>query len=289
MVVWAAGFPAAEALLATWDPVAAVAGRFVLALLLLLPLWLALEGVPRGLPWGPGLLAGGIGIGGGALALIYAQAATDPVTVAVFASASPLTGTLVEWMEDRRPLSRSFLWGLVASVLGGVVATMGASAGGGNLALGAGLAVLSCLVYSWGSHEAVRRLPGRSALAQTTVSLLGALLAVALVLGGSLALGRDALPAGPVGARDLGLLAVYGMGGMAVSQLLYVVAVRRIGVALASFHINVAPFYVMLIMLALGGSWSWAQAAGAAIVALGVLLAQAGPGRPIPARPVAEP
>jgi hypothetical protein len=30
----------------------------------------------------------------------------------------------------------------------------------------------------------------------------------------------------------------------------------------------------MLIMLALGGSWNWTQAAGAAIVILGVLVAQ---------------
>lgn len=288
MVVWAAGFPAAEVLIATWDPVAAVAGRFVMALLLLVPLWLALEGVPRGLPWGRGLLAGAVGIGGGALSLLFAQAATDPVTVAVFASASPLTGTLVEWAADRRPLSRTFALGLAASVVGGVVATMGAGAGGGNLGLGAGLAVLSCLVYSWGSFEAVRRLPGRSALAQTTVSLLGALLATIVVLAAALAFGRDAWPPGPLTGRDLGLLAVYGMGGMAVSQVLFLLAIRHIGVALASFHINVAPFYVMLILLALGGEWSWMQGLGAAIVALGVLLAQAGQARPV-ARPVAEP
>ena len=69
------------------------------------------------------------------------------------------------------------------------------------------------------------------------------------------------------GARDAGLLLVYGTGAMAASQLLFVMGVRRIGIALASFHTNAAPFYVMLMMLALGGGWSWAQAAGAAIVA----------------------
>lgn len=34
------------------------------------------------------------------------------------------------------------------------------------------------------------------------------------------------------------------------------------------------PFYVMLILVALGGDWSWLRAIGAAVVALGVLLAQ---------------
>ena len=37
---------------------------------------------------------------------------------------------------------------------------------------------------------------------------------------------------------------------------------------------NAVPFYVMLITFALGGSWNWAQAAGAAMVVLGVAVAQ---------------
>ena len=273
MVVWAAGFPAADLLLDTWDPFAAAAGRFVMAMALLGPLWLMLEGVPRGVPWARGLLTGAVGIGGGAVLLILAQAATDPVTVAVFASASPLTATLVEWATDRRPLTRSFGLGLAASVLGGVVATWGGGGGEGNLPLGAGLCVLSCLVYSWGSQASVRLMPRHSALAQTSVSVTGALMGALLVLAVALALGRDALPES-VGGRDLGLLAVYGLGGMAASQLLFILAVRRIGVALSSFHINVAPFYVMLMLVALGGDWSWAQALGALIVGGGVILAQ---------------
>jgi len=274
MVIWAAGFPAAEGLLDTWHPFALVPARFAMALLLLLPVWIALEGWPRGLPWGRCLRVGGLGIGGAAVALIFAQKVTDPVTVAVIASVSPLTATLVEWVLERRPLTRSFLWGLVASVAGGVIATMGGGAGQGHLLLGAALAVGSCLLYSWGSHETVRSLPGRSALAQTSAIMVGAWVATLAVLGVTLALGQTALPAEPFAARDLGLLAVYGMGGMAISQFLFILGVRRIGVALASFHINVAPFYVMLIMVALGGDWSWMQALGAAIVAGGVLLAQ---------------
>jgi drug/metabolite transporter (DMT)-like permease len=274
MVAWAAGFPAAEALLATWHPVALVPARFAMALVLLLPLWIALEGWPKGLPWGRCLLVGGVGIGGGAVALLLAQAVTDPVTVAVIASVLPLTATLVEWALERRRLSRAFLCGLGASVLGGVVATMGGGGGEGRLLLGGALAVLSCLLYSWGSHETVRSLPGRSALAQTSATLVGALLGTLAALGTALVLGEATVPSDPLAPRDLGLLVVYGMGGMAVTQLLFVLGIRRIGVALASFHINVAPFYVMLILVALGGEWSWMQALGAAIVAGGVLLAQ---------------
>ena len=62
--------------------------------------------------------------------------------------------------------------------------------------------------------------------------------------------------------------------GMALSQVMWIASVGHLGVAVAAFHINVAPFYVMLLMIALGGSWSWPQAIGAAIVAFGVLLSQ---------------
>lgn len=273
-LVWAAGFPAAEALLATWDPVAAVAARFAVAVAALLPVWLLLEGVPRGLDWRPGLIVGAVGFGGSALTIVWALAVTDPVTVAVIASASPLCATLVEWILARRPLSRGFLLGLAATVAGGVLATAGAGAGEGNVALGALLALLSCLFYAWMSFETVRRMPGRSPLAQTAVTVAGAGMASAALALALWALGRSGPPEGGAGARDLWLLAIYGVGAIGLAQLLFIGAVHRIGVALASFHLNLAPFYVMLILIALGGDWSWMQALGAAVVAGGVVLAQ---------------
>ena len=45
-------------------------------------------------------------------------------------------------------------------------------------------------------------------------------------------------------------------------------------IALSSLHINATPFYVMGTLFALGGVWSWTQAWAAAVVALGVLVAQ---------------
>ena len=272
--IWAAGFPAAEGLLNTWHPIPLVPARQAMALLLLLPFLLLTQGWPRAFPWGRALLIGGLGLGGAAILLILAQAATDPVTVAVIACSSPLLATLVERATDRRPLSRPFLWGLAASILGGLVATWGGEAGGGNLLLGVLLALGSVLVYSWATHETVRSLPGQTALARTTATVLGGFLAGLVVAAAWAALGGDLAPRGGVTGSDLGLLAVYGIGGMALSQVLFVLAVQRIGVALASFHLNIAPFYVMLILLALGGGWSWTQALGALIVLGGVLLAQ---------------
>lgn len=274
MVAWAAGFPAAEMLLDTWHPVAITAGRMALAVAVLLPLWIALDGwkAVASAHWGWGLPMGGLAFGGGAIAIVAGQALTDPVTVAIIVSASPLAGAVVERVLDGRRLTRGFALGLAASVLGGVVATGGAVPAG--FGWGAVCAVLSCFLFTWGSHVTVRDFPDLSPLGRTSITLTGGLVFSALALGLSLAAGWVTLPPDLLDPVSLGFLAIYAIAALAFSQVLWIAAVGRLGVAVASMHINVAPFYVMLILVALGQAWSWPQAIGAGIVALGVVLAQ---------------
>lgn len=270
MIAWAAGFPAADLLMESWDP---VTGRVTFATVPLLLLWLLLE--PRGWRepgWGRALWIGGIGFGGGAITIILAQWHTDPVTVAIIAASSPLCATIVEWFAARTRLSRPFVFGLVLSIVGGAIATGGGLPG--NLGLGALYALASCFLFSWGSYRTVRDLAGHSVLGQTTVTLVGALAFLWAGLALSLAAGWTTLPEGLFAPRNLLLVTIYGTGAMAISQFLWIAAVQRLGVSIASFHINIAPFYVMLFMLALGGTWSWHQVIGAAIVAFGVVAAQ---------------
>ena len=46
------------------------------------------------------------------------------------------------------------------------------------------------------------------------------------------------------------------------------------GIALSPLHINATPYYVMETLFALGSAGNWTQAWAAAVVALGVLVAQ---------------
>jgi drug/metabolite transporter (DMT)-like permease len=86
---------------------------------------------------------------------------------------------------------------------------------------------------------------------------------------------RDQWPDwGAIGLREFGGLAVFGIGSMAVSQMLWILSVGRIGIGAASLHMNAVPFYVMLIVFLLGGAWNWWQTAGAVIVVTGAFVAQ---------------
>ncbi len=273
-LVWSAGFPAADALLRHYNPLPIVFLRFAIASVALIIVWLALRG-PRAVfnaPWRQGVLLGGAFFGLGAYMLILAQSLTDGVTVAIVSTAAPVIATVVEMFYQGRRISAGFAAGLVAAVIGGLVATGHNTTA--HLGLGALICILSNVVFSWGSYLTVARLGGQGALERTTLTLTGGTVFTGLVLAFGVALGRNSLPLAAFDLQDAFNIAVYGLGGLALSQFLWIASVEKIGVALAAFHINAAPFYVMMILLALGQGWSWSQALGAAIVAAGVVMAQ---------------
>lgn len=277
MLVWAAALPAADLLIGPVPPLPLTAARMALAAAVLLPVWLLVEG-PRalaGADWLRGILIGGGTNGFGATLLVMGQARTSAVTVAVISATMPVIGIAIEVALDGRRLTAGVLLGVVLSLLGGVMA-MGDGGGASGLALGFGalLAFASVVTFTFGSRWTVTAFPDLTPLGRTTVTLTGA--AIATVLAATLL----HLGGGPVtdwaalGWPEAGALAIYAIGGLAISQLMWIISVGHLGIALSALHINMTPFYVMLILFALGGTWHWMQAFGAAVVLAGVLVAQ---------------
>jgi drug/metabolite transporter (DMT)-like permease len=275
MVIWAAGLPAANLIIPHMPAVALTAARATLAALLLLPIWWLVEGraVVLGADWLRGAWVGFVTLGLASVFVVLALQLNDPVTVAIVTAIMPVAGILLECVADRRPFTRALALGLVLSVVGGIVAVSGE---GGKLDFGFGVlaALASVLCYTWGSRETVKALPDLTALGRSTVTVAGcaAVMLVAALCDGLL---RGNWPDwGAIGLPEFAGLAIFGIGSMAVSQLLWIVSVGRIGIGAASMHMNAVPFYVMLMVFALGGPWSWFQTLGAAIVVTGALLAQ---------------
>ena len=273
-VIWAAGFPAAEILLDKMDPLSLIVLRTAVACGFMLFVWWLVEGGASVLRarWARGMVMGASTFGIATFLLIWAQDLTDAVTVAILGASYPLLATGLEVVTEGRRVTPRLLVGLFAALLGGVIAA------GDKLSLDLGLGalaiVVSGLLFSRGSQLSVRLFPEASPIARTTLPLAGAL----ALLGPVLLLAQVVGWVTPVSLRLSGgewqMLLVYSIGAMAVSQFFFISAVGRIGVAMTSFHLNVAPFYVMLIMLALGADWSWAQAIGAVIVLAGAAVVQ---------------
>lgn len=291
MLLWAAGLPAAQTLIPHVPPLLLAAARIALSALFLLPIWLFLDGrrVVLGANWFRGCLIGGAGFALGAFLMTMGQSLTGPVTVAVISASMPVLGIAIEVFLDGRRITRGLLLGVMLSLTGGFMVVHGAP---GEAGLGLGLGAMFCfgsvLAFTLGSRWAVTYFPELSDIGRTTVTLTGAAICINIIALGSLALGGPKPDWPNLGAWDFGALMFYSVSGMAISQLLWIYAVGRLGIGLSSLHINLTPFYVMLIVFALGGDWSWGQAASAAIVGLGVLLAQGLIRLPGPRQPTSQ-
>ena len=126
-----------------------------------------------------------------------------------------------------------------------------------------------------------RDFPELSQLGRSTITLAGGLSTAAVLVPVAGVLGLEVMPTRQVDAPQMGMLVFYALFSMGLSQFFFIASVGKLGVALASFHMNITPFYVMIVMLALGEDWNWTRALGAALVALAVVLAQDRKPRPV--------
>jgi len=130
------------------------------------------------------------------------------------------------------------------------------------------------LLFTLGSRATVTAFALLTPLGRTTVTLTGAALTTCAAAGLNALLGGAAPQWALLGFKEFAALALFSIGGLAISQMLWIMSVGSLGIALSSLHINATPFYVMGTLFALGGAWNWTQAWAAAVVALGVLVAQ---------------
>lgn len=278
MLIWAAALPAAEVLIraepAPLPPIILNAARMAVAAAFLLPIWWLMEGTVaiRRANWARGLMVGSL-LALGALLLVFGQTRTSAVMAAVVSSAMPLVGLTLEILLDGRKLTLGIILGLLLSVVGGILAA-GNFDGGLSFGIGALLCLASVVTFTLASRWTVTALPGLTPLGSTSLTVCGAAITGVSFAALSVIAGFPGPNLSAFGLTEFAALTIYGVGGLAISQLLWIVAVGSLGIAMSALHINLTPFYVMVFMLALGGSWSWLQALGAALVAIGVLVAQ---------------
>lgn len=274
MLSRAAGLPIADILIPHVPALPLTAARMVMAGLLLLVVWVAVEGVGavRNAKWGRAIGIGTLLTLGGAL-LLLGQALTDAVTVAIISAALPIVGIALEVALDGRRLRFSLILGVMLSILGGILALTGQKLGV-SLGLGAMFCLGSVVLYTVASRLSVTALPEMSPLGRTAATVAGAGLAASAIAVVAQLLGAPAPNWAAIGPREIGALFIFALFSMALSQMLWVWSVGSLGIGLAALHINAAPFYVMLIALGFGGTWQWMQAIGAAVVVLGVMIAQ---------------
>ncbi len=280
MLLWATGFVALEYLLDDWGVLSLSSLRLVVSVVFLVLWWGWTEGWAKvlGASWRKGLVIGGLGWGVGSVLLLMGQKLSDPVTVTIVVAMMPIAGAATEIVFDNRQLSRRLIVGLILAVLGGYLAT-GAQLTQGNFGFGVALCLGAILLFAWVTRATTRQLETLSRTGQATVTLCGGMLVTLVWFGISIVAGFGETHIGTIDTGDWLPLLIFLLPSSGIAQLLWIHGAGKLGILLASFHMNAVPFYVMVILVSLSlGQWHWLQAGAVALVALGVLVSQMSPG-----------
>lgn len=272
---WATSFPATEILLGSWHPLPLTAARIGGAALFLVVLMLLSRARHelRVAPWPDVVLVGTVGVAVAPLLLVTAQALSDPVTVAVLATTAPAISAAVSAVEAGERPRPPVLGGILLAVLGGILVSVHPFQDEVGFRGGEPLVIVSIACWVWYSRAALVRLQALSDLGKAALTTAAAGVVLLGVVGTATVSGAGpfAVDWSPVNAAALAWTAFVAVG---LSIVLWMTGVRLLGVTVASMHLNLAPFYVMLLMLLAGRTLEPGQLLGALLVVAGVFLAQ---------------
>jgi drug/metabolite transporter (DMT)-like permease len=274
---WGAFFPLLERLLHTWDFYSVTLTRQILgALVLFLGVFAERRRapLPPTVPWRRILVLGFIGVAVSSLLTSLGVMASSGLSSAIISTTNPVSSTLTAAVLYRdRPVG-GIVFGTVLSVAGGLVSVLGdaplerAEFRGGEI-----LIVLANVAWTWMSMAAQRWLGGYTQLQITAVTVAAGafwllLLLPVMAISGAVALHVD------VGAESLWMMGFAGILPIALGNFCWHYGVSRIGVIVASMYNNLLPVAAVVVTVWLGGSFTWHQVLGAAIILAGVFTAQ---------------
>lgn len=275
MILFAAGFPAAELLLENSGVIALISMRNALGFAVLLAFLRLLQRQTKilSLPWSAGFQFGFLGFGFGSVMLLVAQSMSDATTAALAVAAMPITAIALEVVLDNRRLTLRFHFSVLLVLIGGVLAS-GVMVENISVGMGFTFGLIGSGFFAWGSRQTVKKLPDLTPLSRTTVTTGGMVAFCLICWVGTGIFWQNSATLSIITPRDILLLLVYSILGLSISQVLWIKSVGDIGVGIASFHLNATPFYVMVIIFLFGGGWNWMQTVGVLIVLSGAILAQ---------------
>ena len=131
---------------------------------------------------------------------------------------------------------------------------------------------MATILYAWYSR-CCQRLSQLSGYTTAAVTLgTGGLVAL---IGSVLCLSLGLIPYKlDFSTNSIALIIALGLGSAGISTYLWIISTRIIGVTLAAFYVNLAPFFVMLANIALGGKLLFIQLLAAIVVVTGSIIAQ---------------
>ena len=209
----------------------------------------------------------------GSFLLVIAQLLTTTFVASLAAALMPIAAISIELLFDNRSVTLSFFIGLTLVLLGSVI-ILGINRIDLNFSVGLFIGLISVTFFAWGSRASVIHLPNMTTLARTTTTTLGMSGFCLIVYLISLYFELGATDVPKLNLQHVKFFIIYACFGLAISQLLWIKGVQKLGIGIASLHLNITPFYVMIILFIIGHKWIWTQAIGALIIIVGISITQ---------------
>ena len=272
---FAMGFPALNVLLNDWGVISVVLVRNSIAFIFISLLWLISEDFDNLVKaeWLKGFLIGAIGFGLGSFLLVITQLLTTTFIAALAAALMPIAAITLEIIFDNRHITVRFLTGLALVFLGSMI-ILGINEIDLKFSVGLFLGLMSVTFFAWGSRASVKHLPKMTTLARTSTTTFGMCGFCLIAYLISLYFKIEATNIPKINLEHVKLFVIYACFGLAISQILWIQGVQKLGIGIASLHLNITPFYVMIILFITGYKWNWTQAIGALIIIIGISITQ---------------
>jgi drug/metabolite transporter (DMT)-like permease len=276
---WGANFNLAGMVLTDLSPMAAAAGRFVLAALIMAGLvaargetW-AMLGIARRHGWRLAVV-GVVGVAGFNILFFDAMRTTSAVNGALIMATNPLLTAVLAALVLREQLPGRQIAAIPVALAGVSMVILGGAAVGGDVHFGLGDVEMVGANLAWAAYNVLARKltpPGPQMANVTIVMTAGALaLAAAALLGGE----SFAVP-GPRAGAALLLMAVL---GSVLAYLFWSIAITRLGAGRTALFLNLVPVFAATIATLGGEPPNQAQMAGGAVVIASVIFSML-PGR----------
>ncbi|PTW90593.1 drug/metabolite transporter (DMT)-like permease [Microbacteriaceae bacterium MWH-Ta3] len=269
---WATNFAFSPAVLDAIGPIQLTGARWIISLVLLVPLAIILEKPTWGgirAEWKLHIVQSLLGYAGYALLLYYALTTTSPVTAAVLVALNPASIAIAaRYVLHERITTRGKI-GIGISFIGAVVVVLG---GGvvGQFSFGYGDAMLLMATVLWTVYSMFApRIQTPPVTATATQAAMSSIIMLP-VMGIDVALGNTAWVT--MDTMDwIGVLWV-GLIPSAAAYFLWNMSAETIGATRTGASINLIPVFTAVIVVLMGGTITLWQIVGGALVLAGVTL-----------------
>ena len=271
--VWSSGLPLIDHLLGKWDFMSLATARSIIGGVFLFTISSIIS---RKLPdknlVKKASLIGLTTYGFSAVCTVIGISYSDPFTASIIVTLIPVVSAVMDLFTSKRMISWKLMLALLFSILGGMLASVELDQLKFVFGLGELFVFTSVFLFVLYSRQTLHYLTFAPQISVLSISTLSGGLGMLIVTILSGFMGNELNYS--FEPRYLIPLLILGIISMGLSVQLWFYGVKRLGVTQASLLQNLAPVFVMLIMLVLGNRFEGMKALGGLFVICAAVIAQ---------------